>query len=134
MTLRDADFQYRSPLNSMGAGVASVYGQGFPRHRREHWLPGEFMNDWANLPDFVTSQQVDMLDLKREINVLNTKVSQLQRLIREQQKLLLAFSQSYYWTTEWQEREHRAETQLREGEGTAYETAEDLIKHLRSLP
>jgi antitoxin MazE len=45
-------------------------------------------------------------------------------------KKLIDKSQAYYWSAEWQEKEHRADEDARAGRLESFESAEDLIADL----
>ncbi len=70
--------------------------------------------------------------LRKASEGLAVRVENLEGLVVESHKILLAFSQSYYWTPEWQEMEARADeaARLGLGLGKVYESVEDLIKDL----
>jgi hypothetical protein len=68
--------------------------------------------------------------LRKASEGLAVRVENLEGLVVESHKILLAFSQSYYWTPEWQEMEARADEEARLGLGKVYESVEDLIKDL----
>ncbi len=68
--------------------------------------------------------------LRKASEGLAVRVENLEGLVVESHKILLAFSQSYYWTPEWQEMEARADEAARLGLGKVYESVEDLIKDL----
>jgi hypothetical protein len=42
--------------------------------------------------------------------------------------------QAWFWTPEWQQGEREAEAQLAAGEGTVYESTDDFVSHLESIP
>ena len=69
-------------------------------------------------------------DLKSQVRNLTEKVESIEELAKESNEILVAFSQSYYWTPEWQAKEARAEEQARLGLGKVYEDVEELIQDL----
>ena len=70
-------------------------------------------------------------DLKRQLKSLAEKVEAIEEMVKESNEILIAFSQSYYWTQEWQEKEARAEEDLREGRYTQYDDVEEFIKEMK---
>ncbi|MBV9312212.1 MAG: hypothetical protein JO100_00450 [Pseudonocardia sp.] len=48
--------------------------------------------------------------------------------------MLTALDQAWYWTPEWQEGEIRTDTDLTEGRGTTYHSAEEFLAALDSMP
>ncbi len=70
-------------------------------------------------------------DLKRQLKSLAEKVEAIEEMVKESNEILVAFSQSYYWTQEWQEKEARAEEDLREGRYTQYDDVEEFIKEMK---
>lgn len=69
-------------------------------------------------------------DLKKQLKGLTDKVEAMEEMVKESNEILVAFSQSYYWTPEWQEKEARAEEQSRLGLGKVYDNVEELIEDL----
>ena len=68
--------------------------------------------------------------LQQTVDQLTNKVQILEALMSESHQILLAFSQSYYWTPEWQAKEDRADEDARLGRSQQYQSAEDLIAEL----
>ena len=68
--------------------------------------------------------------LQQTVDQLTNKVQMLEALTSESHQILLAFSQSYYWTPEWQAKEDRADEDARLGRSQQYQSAEDLIAEL----
>ena len=94
---------------------------------RSYWLPNLGSDE-----DIEITVQADVTDLENLVVSLNVKVAELQSAVEQQTKLLLAISQAYYWTPEWQEKERRAEAELQAGGGQVFDSAEALIQYLRS--
>jgi hypothetical protein len=42
--------------------------------------------------------------------------------------------QAWFWTPEWQKGEREADAELAASEGTVYESTEEFIAHLESIP
>ncbi|CAI8028086.1 hypothetical protein GBAR_LOCUS16006 [Geodia barretti] len=68
--------------------------------------------------------------LKETAGELTSKVNSLEEMVKESNEILVAFSQSYYWTPEWQAKEAQAEEEARLGLGKVYEDVEELIEDL----
>ena len=68
--------------------------------------------------------------LRRTVSDLSARVQTLEELVAESHKVILAFSQSYYWTPEWQVKEARADEDLRLGRFKQYDDAEDFIREM----
>jgi hypothetical protein len=68
--------------------------------------------------------------LQQTVDQLTNKVQILEALMSESHQILLAFSQSYYWTPEWQAKEDRADEDAKLGRSQQYQSAEDLIAEL----
>ena len=65
--------------------------------------------------------------LKETAGELTSKVNSLEEMVKESNEILVAFSQSYYWTPEWQAKEAQAEEEERLGHRqTVYEDVEEL--------
>ena len=43
-------------------------------------------------------------------------------------------AQAWFWTTEWQEGEREADSELAAGKGTIYYSDEEFLQHLDSVP
>ena len=69
-------------------------------------------------------------DLKKQLKGLTDKVEAMEEMVKESNEILVAFSQSYYWTPEWQEKEARAEEDLREGRYKQYDDVEEFIREM----
>ena len=69
-------------------------------------------------------------DLKNQVKCLTDKVEAMEEMVRESNEILVAFSQSYYWTPEWQAREEKADEDLREGRYKQYDDVEDFIREM----
>ncbi len=48
--------------------------------------------------------------------------------------LPVSASQAWFWNEEWQRREHEVDDAVAGGEVTTFDSAADLVAHLRSLP
>ena len=66
--------------------------------------------------------------LQETVGELTSKVSSLEEMVKESNDILVAFSQSYYWTPEWQAKEAKANEDLRLGRFKQYEDVEDFIR------
>lgn len=73
---------------------------------------------------------VELHNLNETVNELKEKVITLENLVTCSHDILIAFSQSYYWTPEWQAKEKRADEEARLGLGKVYDDVEELIKDL----
>lgn len=69
-------------------------------------------------------------ELKKQLKCLTDKAEAMEEMVKESNEILVAFSQSYYWTPEWQEKEARAEEDLREGRYRQYDDVEEFIKEM----
>ena len=72
----------------------------------------------------------EIVTLKNTVQELTGKVKTLEELATASHEILVAFSQSYYWTPEWQAKEARADEQARLGLGKVYDDVEELIRDL----
>ena len=51
-------------------------------------------------------------------------------MVKESNDILVAFSQSYYWTPEWQAKEERADEDDRLGRFKKYDDVEEFIREM----
>ena len=68
--------------------------------------------------------------LQKTVDSLQGKVQSLEILLGECHQVLQSFSQSYYWTPEWQAKEARADEDAKLGRSQRYGSVEDLISDL----
>ncbi len=68
--------------------------------------------------------------LQETVSELTSKVNSLEEMVKESNDILVAFSQSYYWTPEWQAKEAKADEEARLGLGKVYEDVEDFIREM----
>ena len=64
------------------------------------------------------------------VQKLSDKVQSIERLLEDMNKMMLAMSQSYYWTPEWQAREERADADAALGRSKQYDCVEEMIADL----
>ena len=69
--------------------------------------------------------------LRKTVEDLSKRLDDLEEPVKESHEILIAFSQSYYWTPEWQAMESRADEQARLGLGKVYDDVEELIEDLK---
>ena len=68
--------------------------------------------------------------LKKTVEELSKRLDGLEEPVKESHAILIAFSQSYYWTPEWQAKEKRADEEARLGLGKVYDDVEEFIKEM----
>lgn len=68
--------------------------------------------------------------LRKTVEELSGRVQSLEDLARESHKVILALSQAYYWTAEWQAKEDRADEDAALGRAKRYESVEALLKDM----
>ena len=68
--------------------------------------------------------------LRETGEVLVGKVQKLEKLVEDTYEIILAFSQSYYWTPEWQGMEARADEDRRLGRFKRYDDVEEFIREM----
>ena len=68
--------------------------------------------------------------LQKTVDSLQGKVQSLEILLGECHQVLQSFSQSYYWSSEWQAKEARADEDAKLGRSQHYGSVEDLISDL----
>lgn len=109
------------PLNALSLG------------RRQPFLYRHLEHGWA-VPRSVEGIQEDVPpgDLYELITVLNLRMVRVEETLKTIQKVFLAFSQSYYWTPEWQAKEARADKEAALGKSRMFDSSEDLIADLKS--
>ncbi len=76
------------------------------------------------------SALAELGDLKKQVDGLADKLQAMEEMVKESNEILVAFSQSYYWTPEWQAKEARAEEDLRLGRFKTYDDVEEFIKEM----
>lgn len=91
-----------------------------------------YLTDWDPVPleeelligESHSQHSYDPLAISDRLCVLEEKVEAIYQMF-------LSWSQSYYWTPEWQEREQRADKQLEQGEYQTFESLEALLDELK---
>ena len=68
--------------------------------------------------------------LRETGEVLAGKVQKLEKLVEDTYEIILAFSQSYYWTPEWQGMEASADEDRRLGRFKRYDDVEEFIREM----
>ena len=68
--------------------------------------------------------------LRKAVEDLSKRLDDLEEPVKESHEILIAFSQSYYWTPEWQAKEARADEDLRLGRYKTYDDVEEFIKEM----
>ncbi len=68
--------------------------------------------------------------LTKTVEQLTEKVKGLEEMVKESNDILVAFSQSYYWTPEWQAKEERADEDDRLGRFKKYDDVEEFIREM----
>ena len=68
--------------------------------------------------------------LRTMVQTLVEKIQSMERLLEDTNKMMLAMSQSYYWTPEWQIKEERADADAKLGRSKQYVSVEDAIADL----
>lgn len=79
-------------------------------------------------PAMATLREVKAL--RKTAQELSERVECLEGLVRDSNKIILALSQAYYWTAEWQAKEERADEDDALGRAKGYESVEDMIQEL----
>ena len=73
----------------------------------------------------------ELADLKNQVKGLTDKLEAMEEMVKESNEILVAFSQSYYWTPQWQAMEAQAEEDLRAGRFKQYDDVEDFIREMK---
>ncbi|MDE2684565.1 MAG: hypothetical protein OXI54_10525 [Chloroflexota bacterium] len=94
------------------------------------WHQTDAVINQTPVTENVESARSEIQALHQTVNELSDKVQVLEELVAEAHQVLTAFSQSYYWTPEWQAKEERADEDDRLGRSRQYESVEDLIADL----
>lgn len=84
----------------------------------------------TSMEEKVDSALAQLDELKNQVKGLADKINTIEEMVKESNEILVAFSQSYYWTPEWQEKEAQADEQARQGLGKIYDDVEELIRDL----
>lgn len=84
----------------------------------------------TTLEEKLDSVLAEVDDLKSQVRNLTEKLESIEEIAKESNEILVAFSQSYYWTPEWQKKEARAEEDLREGRYKQYDDVEEFIREM----
>lgn len=71
--------------------------------------------------------------LRKTVQKLSGRVESLEELARESHKVILALSQAYYWTDEWQAKEERADEDDALGRAKRYESVAALLQELNRV-
>ena len=74
--------------------------------------------------------QMEAAALRTTVKTLVERVQNMERLLEDTNKMMLAMSQSYYWTPEWQAKEERADADAKLGRSKLYASVEDAIADL----
>ena len=82
-------------------------------------------------PAMATLREVKAL--RKTAQELSERVECLEGLVRDSHKIILARSQAYYWTAEWQAKEERADEDNALGRAKGYESVEDMIQELNRV-
>lgn len=80
--------------------------------------------------DPTTAALREVKALRKTVQELSGRVECLEGLARDSHKILLALSQAYYWTAEWQAKEERADEDDALGRAKVCESVEELIQEL----
>lgn len=94
------------------------------------WQPTDAVINQTLAAEKLDSARSEIQALQQTVNELSAKVQVLEELLTEAHQLLMAFSQSYYWTPEWQAKEERADEDDLLGRSRRYHSVEDLIADL----
>lgn len=89
---------------------------------------GAFQHD-VNVVDDASEE---IIALNRTVRGLSQKIEQLASTLEETNRIIVAMSQSYFWTPEWQAKERQADQDETAGASKVFTSAEDLIKDLNS--
>lgn len=71
--------------------------------------------------------------LRKTVEELSGRVESLEELAKESHKVILALSQAYYWTAEWQAKEERADEDDALGRAKRYESVAALLQELNRV-
>ncbi|MDE2938773.1 MAG: hypothetical protein OXR67_07605 [Chloroflexota bacterium] len=85
---------------------------------------------FVNANDSMVVNRRDLTELNKKVTELTDQVRALEELVAESHKVILAFSQSYYWTPEWQAKEQRADEDERLGRFKQYDDVEEFIREM----
>ena len=71
----------------------------------------------------------ELADLKNQVKRLTDKLEAMEEMVKESNEILVAFSQSYYWTPQWQAMEAQAEgaSSAWRVDSKQYDDVEDLL-------
>lgn len=75
----------------------------------------------------------ELKGLRKTVRELSGRVENLEELVKESHKVILALSQTYYWTAEWQAKEERADEDEALGRAKRYESVEALLQELNRV-
>ena len=89
-------------------------------------------SDWASDEEYGTVTAPDIEEVSKDLRSLKVKINRIEREMAKQTKLLMALSQAYYWSAEWQAKEQRAERELEEELGTGFASPDELIEFLHT--
>ena len=105
----------------------SVFGFRAPAGERDVGV-----TDWVRARVLLEAilAQSEFSVLQVMVQELVEKVGYMEHLLEDMSRMMLAMSQSYYWTPEWQAKEERADADARLGRSKQYSSAEDAIADL----
>lgn len=86
---------------------------------------------FVNANDNMVVDSREVTELSKRVEELTDKVRELEELAAESHKIILAFSQSYYWTPEWQAKEERADEDEQLGRFKQYDDVEEFIREMK---
>lgn len=99
----------------MQAGERDVRAAGWPRA-------------YAHLETILAQSELSVL--RAMVQMLVERVEYMEHLLEDVSRMMLAMSQSYYWTPEWQAKEERADADAQLGRSQQYASVEDAIADL----
>ena len=128
---------YPDILLGAGAHMGVAFGQpntwstAWPeQHQVGSWHAADALLSQSPVVAQLASARNQIDSLRQTVDHLTDKIQALEGVVRESHRVLLALSQSYYWTPEWQAKEDRADEDAKLGRSRQYESVEELITDL----
>ena len=130
---------HQYPNISLGAGAHMGVSFGQPptwstawpeEHPAGSWHTTDPLSSQSPVVAQLASARIQIDGLQQTLDHLTDKVQALEKMVNESHKVLMTMSQSYYWTSEWQAKEDRADKDARLGRSQIYESVDELITDL----
>ena len=109
----------------------SVYGpHGMIGWSTREGVVGTMGHTPVYTPLDTTPARLEVSGLRTMVQTLVERVQNMERLLEDTNRMMLAMSQSYYWTPEWQTKEERADADAKLGRSKQYVSVEEAIADL----